>query len=158
NMSLASLSVLPMKRPVIIEADCHESYSRPQRRKGPDMHLIFEQIHAGGDRNFGDLLGDRDTRQSVLIDPSYSPKAFVQRSKDQGLTVTHIINTHGHPDHTNGNTKAVELTAAPVAAFADPLLGQSGPWPRRRGGARRRRPTAQVPPRAGALPRPLGGP
>ena len=59
-----------MKRPVIIEADCHESYSRPQRRKDPDMQLIFEQIRAGGDRNFGYLLGDRDARQGVLIDPS----------------------------------------------------------------------------------------
>src|SRR5712691_6812956 len=86
------------------------------------MQLIFEQLRAGGDRNFGYLLGDRDTRQAVLIDPSYSPEAFVQRSRDQGLTVTHVINTHGHLDHTNGNAKAAELTAAPVAAFADSLL------------------------------------
>src|ERR1700682_4961556 len=86
------------------------------------MQLIFEQLRACGDRNFGYLLGDRETRQGVLIDPSYSPDAFVQRASAQGLTVTHVINTHGHPDHTNGNTKAVELTAAPVAAFADSLL------------------------------------
>ena len=86
------------------------------------MQLIFEQIRAGGDRNFGYLLGDRDAEQGVLIDPSYSPEAFVQRAQDQGLTITHVINTHGHPDHTNGNARAVELTAAPVAAFADSLL------------------------------------
>src|SRR5262245_51274100 len=86
------------------------------------MQLIFEQLRAGGDRNFGYLLGDRDTAQGVLIDPSYSPEVFVQRAKDQALTVTHIINTHGHPDHTNGNAKAAELTAAPVAAFADSSL------------------------------------
>ena len=86
------------------------------------MQLIFEQIRAGGDRNFGYLLGDRDARQGVLIDPSYSPEAFVQRARDQGLAVTHVINTHGHPDHTNGNTVAAELTTAPVAAFADSLL------------------------------------
>ena len=86
------------------------------------MQLIFEQIRAGGDRNFGYLLGDRDTGQAVLIDPSYSPEAFVQRSRDQGLTVTHIINTHGHPDHTNGNGRAAELTEAPLAAFADSEL------------------------------------
>jgi glyoxylase-like metal-dependent hydrolase (beta-lactamase superfamily II) len=81
------------------------------------MQLIFEQIRAGGDRNFGYLLGDRDARQGVLIDPSYSPETFVQRALDQGLTVTHIINTHGHPDHTNGNARARELTNAPLAAF-----------------------------------------
>src|SRR6266849_6230730 len=86
------------------------------------MQLIFEQIRSGGDRNFGYLVGDRGAKRSVLIDPSYSPEAFVQRASDQGLTVTHIINTHGHPDHTNGNAKAVELTGAPVAAFKQSTL------------------------------------
>ncbi len=80
------------------------------------MQLVFEQIRAGGDRNFGYLLGDRDAKQGVLIDPSYSPDVFVARARDQGLAVTHIINTHGHPDHVNGNERAVELTGAPVAA------------------------------------------
>jgi hydroxyacylglutathione hydrolase len=86
------------------------------------VQLIFEQIRAGGDRNFGYLLGDRDSKQGVLIDPSYSPEAFVQRAKDQGLTVTHVINTHGHPDHTNGNATAAQLTMAPVTAFAGSAL------------------------------------
>ena len=83
------------------------------------MQLVFEQIRAGGDRNFGYLLGDRDARAGVLIDPSYSPEVFVERARDQGLTVTHIINTHGHEDHVNGNARAVELTGAPVAAHPD---------------------------------------
>ena len=81
------------------------------------MQLIFEQIRSGGDRNFGYLLGDRDAKRGVLIDPSYSPEVFVRRARDQGMTVTCIINTHGHPDHTNGNAAASELTGAPVAAF-----------------------------------------
>jgi glyoxylase-like metal-dependent hydrolase (beta-lactamase superfamily II) len=82
------------------------------------VQLIFEQIRAGGDRNFGYLLADRERNEGVLIDPSYSPDAFVQRAIDQGLTITHIINTHGHPDHINGNTRAAELTGAVVAAHA----------------------------------------
>jgi hydroxyacylglutathione hydrolase len=86
------------------------------------MRLLFEQIRAGGDRNFGYLLGDRDAGKAVLIDPSYSPEVFFQRAKDQGLTVSHVINTHGHPDHINGNTMALELTKAPLAAFADSSL------------------------------------
>jgi hydroxyacylglutathione hydrolase len=80
------------------------------------MQLVFEQIRAGGDRNFGYLLGDRDARQAVLIDPSYSPEAFVARAEEQGLAVTHIINTHGHEDHVNGNATAVALTGAAIAA------------------------------------------
>jgi len=83
------------------------------------MNLVFEQIRVGGDRNFGYLLGDRASKQAVLIDPSYSPEVLVQRAVEQGLTVTHIINTHGHQDHINGNTKAVALTKAPIAAHPD---------------------------------------
>jgi glyoxylase-like metal-dependent hydrolase (beta-lactamase superfamily II) len=82
------------------------------------MRIIFEQIRAGGDRNFGYLLADRAAKQGVLIDPSYSPEAFVQRALDQGIAVTHVINTHGHPDHTNGNARALELTGAPLAAHS----------------------------------------
>ena len=80
------------------------------------MQLVFEQIRAGGDRNFGYLLGDRDARQAMLIDPSYSPELFVARAEEQGLAVTHIINTHGHEDHVNGNATATALTGAAVAA------------------------------------------
>ena len=83
------------------------------------MQLVFEQIRAGGDRNFGYLLGDRHAGRAVLIDPSYSPEIFVERARDQALTVTHVINTHGHEDHVNGNARAVELTNAPVAAHPD---------------------------------------
>jgi len=45
------------------------------------MQLIFEQIRAGGDRNFGYLLADRESGQGVLIDPSYSPEQFVERAR-----------------------------------------------------------------------------
>ena len=87
------------------------------------MRLIFEQIRSGGDRNFGYLLGDREARSGVLIDPSYSPEVFVERAHAQGLTITHIINTHSHPDHTNGNERALALTGAVLAAH--PLLSPS---------------------------------
>jgi hydroxyacylglutathione hydrolase len=84
------------------------------------VQLIFEQIRTGGDRNFGYLIGDRDARLGVLIDPSYSPEALVERARAQDLSITHIINTHGHPDHVNGNPRAKDLTGADVAAH--PLL------------------------------------
>ena len=74
----------------------------------------------------GYLLGDRDAKTGVLIDPSYAPDALATRAREQGLTVTHVINTHGHPDHTEGNDEAVRLTGAKVAAHpacpADPVV------------------------------------
>ena len=83
------------------------------------MAFIFEQIRTGGDRNFAYLLGDGSTQESVIIDPSYNPEQVVERAKVQGLNVNLIINTHGHGDHTNGNSSAQELTGAQVAAYKD---------------------------------------
>ncbi len=80
------------------------------------MKFVFEQIRTGGDRNFGYLVGDRENRKAVLVDPSYDPKKLVRRAAAQGLEVTHIVNTHGHHDHTNGNRKAQKLTGAPLLA------------------------------------------
>ena len=80
------------------------------------MQLIFEQIRAGGDRNFGYLLADRDARAGVLIDPSFSPEQFVERARVQGIEIAHVVNTHGHPDHTNGNEVAMSRTRATLAA------------------------------------------
>lgn len=79
------------------------------------MQLVFEQIRTGGDRNFGYLLGDRDAGEAVLVDPSYAPATLVERAAAQHLRVSAIVNTHGHHDHVNGNTAAVELTRAPLA-------------------------------------------
>jgi glyoxylase-like metal-dependent hydrolase (beta-lactamase superfamily II) len=83
------------------------------------MQLVFEQIRSGGDRNLGYLLADRDAGKGVLIDPSYSPEAFVQRARDQHITITHIVNTHSHPDHVNGNEQATALSSAPLLAHTD---------------------------------------
>jgi glyoxylase-like metal-dependent hydrolase (beta-lactamase superfamily II) len=81
------------------------------------MQLVFEQVRLGGDRNFGYLIGDRSAGVCVIVDPAYAPELLVERAEAQGLKVTHIVNTHGHNDHIEGNPRAIEMTGAPVAAF-----------------------------------------
>jgi hydroxyacylglutathione hydrolase len=83
------------------------------------VRFIFEQIRTGGDRNCGYLVGDREASAGLLIDPSYAPEAMVERATAQGLKITHILNTHGHADHTNGNAMAKALTGAKVAGGPD---------------------------------------
>jgi hydroxyacylglutathione hydrolase len=79
------------------------------------MRMIFEQIRVGGDRNFGYLIGDREAGIGVFVDPSYAPETLVERARAQSLKITHILNTHGHSDHTNGNRTAQSLTGARIA-------------------------------------------
>lgn len=65
--------------------------------------MIFEQIDAGGDRNFCYLIGDEASRQCAVVDPGYETAQLEARVKDLGLTVTHVLNTHTHHDHVAGN-------------------------------------------------------
>jgi hydroxyacylglutathione hydrolase len=83
------------------------------------MQLIFEQIRLGGDRNFGYLLADRDAKVGVVVDPAYAPELLVERASAQSIDVTHVVNTHGHADHIEGNARAVEATGAAVAAHPE---------------------------------------
>lgn len=87
------------------------------------MRFVFEQLRLGGDRNFGYLLGDREAGVGFFVDPSYAPEALVERAQAQGLEISHILNTHGHSDHTNGNAAAKRMTGAKVAGG----LGHPGP-------------------------------
>lgn len=81
------------------------------------MNFIFEQIRCGGDRNFAYLLGDRAARAAVVIDPSFHPRLALERARAQGLAITHILNTHGHGDHVNGNGELKRETGARIAAW-----------------------------------------
>lgn len=89
--------------------------------------FIFEQIRTGGDRNFAYLIGDRAAGEAVLIDPSFNPQEVVERARQQHLRVTHVLNTHGHQDHTNGNAEAQRLTGAPLVAHRSAASGPQVP-------------------------------
>jgi glyoxylase-like metal-dependent hydrolase (beta-lactamase superfamily II) len=80
------------------------------------VDFILEQIRVGGDRNLGYLVGDRAARLAAAVDPAFSPAMFLERAEVQGLRITHILNTHGHLDHTNGNAELKRRTGARIAA------------------------------------------
>ncbi|CDR33586.1 hydroxyacylglutathione hydrolase family protein [Criblamydia sequanensis] len=86
------------------------------------LDLVFEQVTTNGDRNFGYLIGDRNAREALIVDPSFRPEYLVRRAEVQDLKVKLILNTHGHPDHTSGNLVAKRLTGAKVAIFEDSLV------------------------------------
>lgn len=65
--------------------------------------MIFEQIEAGGDRNFSYLIGDEETRLCAVVDPGYDTSKLAARVQALGLKVAYILNTHTHHDHTAGN-------------------------------------------------------
>jgi hydroxyacylglutathione hydrolase len=63
--------------------------------------------------NYAYLLRDADDGVCAVVDPSEAApvRAALQR---RGWRLTHILNTHHHPDHTGGNTALKEEYGASV--------------------------------------------
>ena len=66
------------------------------------MSLFFKQLELGPMQNFIYLIGDKEARECAVVDPGWDPPAILQTAEREGMTITKILITHGHPDHTNG--------------------------------------------------------
>lgn len=73
--------------------------------------LDIQQIRSGKMDVFSYLVGDKQSRACALIDP-VEPLGLLSFVKKSGYTVTHVINTHYHFDHTAGNDEVLKSTRA----------------------------------------------
>ena len=62
--------------------------------------------------NFCYIVGDEATKTCALIDPAFETDRILKEAAAEGLQVSHIINTHGHSDHTAGNQAIKAATGA----------------------------------------------
>ena len=80
--------------------------------------MIVEQIWTGNNfRNFNYLIACPETGEALAIDPLDHQKCL-SRARERGFTITQIVNTHEHKDHTGGNAALVGATGAKVLAHA----------------------------------------
>jgi hydroxyacylglutathione hydrolase len=78
--------------------------------------MLVKQIWTGNAyRNFNYLIACGETGEALAIDPLDHVKCL-QAAKDAGWTITQILNTHEHHDHTGGNEAVVHATGAKVLA------------------------------------------
>ena len=81
--------------------------------------MIVEQIWtANAGRNFNYLIACAETGEALAVDPLDHEKCLAA-AKAKGWTITQILNTHEHRDHTGGNQQMVAATHAPVLAHAN---------------------------------------
>ncbi len=62
--------------------------------------------------NFCYLVGDEISKTCALIDPAFETDRILAEADRLEYRVTHIINTHGHSDHTAGNGAIKAATGA----------------------------------------------
>ena len=82
--------------------------------------LYFRQLLAGRDfaagdmiatqmRNFAYLIGDRQTGDTVVVDPAYAAQDLVDALESDGMHLSGVLVTHHHPDHVGGSMMGFEL-------------------------------------------------
>jgi hydroxyacylglutathione hydrolase len=78
--------------------------------------MIIEQIWtANAYRNFNYLIACPKTGEALAIDPLDHQKCLA-RAKERGWTITQVLNTHEHGDHTGGNRAVIAATGAKLLA------------------------------------------
>jgi glyoxylase-like metal-dependent hydrolase (beta-lactamase superfamily II) len=78
--------------------------------------MLVKQIWtANAYRNFNYLIACPQTGEALAIDPLDSAKCL-QVAKEEGWSITQILNTHEHHDHIGGNAAVVEATGAKLIA------------------------------------------
>ena len=76
------------------------------------IKMKIKQIRLSKMVNFCYLVGDEASKTCALIDPAFESDRILAETKRQEYRVTHIINTHGHSDHTAGNEAIKTATGA----------------------------------------------
>jgi glyoxylase-like metal-dependent hydrolase (beta-lactamase superfamily II) len=74
--------------------------------------MEIKQIRLSKMANFCYLVGDEASKTCALIDPAFETDRILAEADRLGYRVTHIINTHGHSDHTAGNEAIKAATSA----------------------------------------------
>jgi len=77
--------------------------------------MIIKQVEVGGMLNFAYIIGDQETGEGMVIDPSWEPERLYDMAGEEGITIKYIVNTHCHEDHVNGDRTMKELSGALIA-------------------------------------------
>ena len=81
--------------------------------------MFFKQIQQHGD-NFSYIIADEDALEAAVVDSSFNSGEIIKVLKAKKFSLKYIINTHGHSDHTAGNTELASIFGAKLVAYKKP--------------------------------------
>ena len=65
--------------------------------------LILEQIEIGPMQNYTYIVGSKETREVVIVDPAWDIDSLLKHLEAKDYTLTGALATHYHPDHVGGS-------------------------------------------------------
>jgi hydroxyacylglutathione hydrolase len=80
--------------------------------------MIVERLWAANPlRNFHYLIACAETGEALIVDP-LDASLCLAAAREHGFSITQVLNTHEHRDHTDGNAGVVAATKSKVLAHA----------------------------------------
>jgi glyoxylase-like metal-dependent hydrolase (beta-lactamase superfamily II) len=76
--------------------------------------MKVHQLQVGNMQNFTYVLEDEETKDAVIIDPSWDLDLVIETLERNALKAKYVINTHHHFDHTIGNDAIVKHTKSKI--------------------------------------------
>jgi len=65
------------------------------------------------------LVVDTQTKTCAVIDPAFDTNELLKEINENEWTLTHVINTHSHADHSSGNAAIISKTQAQLLIHKD---------------------------------------
>ena len=115
-----------------------------------DDRLYFRQLLAGRDFatsdqlarqmvNFVYLIGDRETGETVVVDPAYGIRDLLDIIAADGMRLVGALATHYHPDHVGGEMMGYQIAGVSELLTLNPVpihvQADESPWVQRVTGA-----------------------
>lgn len=72
-------------------------------------HVACGHPAAGQMANFMYLIGDRVTREALVVDPAWNVGDLLDTAENDGYSVVGALVTHYHPDHVGGDLWGLEV-------------------------------------------------
>jgi len=85
------------------------------------QRLIHEVLPVGLLRCNCSILGDRETRDAIVVDPGDEVERILEILRSRQLNVRAILSTHAHIDHVGGLARLHQATGAPILMHPDDL-------------------------------------
>jgi hydroxyacylglutathione hydrolase len=79
-----------------------------------DKVVAIEQIKVGSYQNFSYIIGDKESRESAVVDPAWDVPLIIKTLASGKWNAKYIINTHSHSDHIHGNPLLSKETGAKI--------------------------------------------
>ena len=76
--------------------------------------MYFKQITVPGLGCNSYVIGCPAAKKAVVIDPKRDVQDYIDISRDEGMKITHIIETHVHADHVSGNQELKSRIGADI--------------------------------------------